>query len=116
MKLSILVLKIIVGTMFLSLATASDPDKEQTKAGSFELVNNQDHNSTRSNRGSIAAPTDTDDKTWNQDIANLNGQMKKTKDCEPQNDTKTPDKNCTKRKGRNPQTGKEIKYRGEKGS
>ena len=139
MKLSILVLVIIVGAMFSSLAIAADLDEDKTKIGITELnandhnstrsnrgsiaaptdtdtktkigiteLNANDHNSTRSNRGSIAAPTDTDTKTWNQDVANLNGQIKKTKDCEPQNDTKNRDENCTESKGRNPQTGKEI--------
>lgn len=107
MKLSILVLLIIVGAMFSSLATAAELDKEKTKIGITEL-NGNGHNSTRSNRGSIAAPTDTDDETWNQDVANLGGQMKRTKDSEPQNDTKIHDGNLPARKGRNPQTGKEI--------
>ena len=96
MKLSILVLITIVGAMFSSLTVAAEPEKDKTKIGITEL-NAQDHNSTRSNRGSIAAPTDTDTKTWNQDVANLSGQMKRTKDCEPQNGTKIRDENCTKR-------------------
>ena len=90
-----------MGTMFISsIAVASSTA--------------QDHNSTRSNRGTTAAPVETDYKIDKRPAGQLpdTGQSKKGRN--PQTGKEI---NMVKKKGRtgrNPQTGKEINIADEK--
>jgi len=61
-----------------------------------------DHNSTRSNRGAVVKPDESNNSTKKQNVA----QLKPKKGRNPQTGKEI---NLKKRKGRNPQTGKEIK-------
>ena len=68
----------------------------------------QDHNSTRSNRGAIAAPVDTGHKIEKQHAGELSN-VQSVKGRNPQTGKEI---NTVKKKtGRNPQTGKEINIR-----
>jgi len=68
----------------------------------------QDHNTTRSNRGAIAAPVDTDHKIDKQPAGQLPDAGQSRKGRNPQTGKEIQVAKKKDRTGRNPQTGKEI--------
>jgi len=92
MNQSKLLLTTVISTLCFSGIVAASPTA-------------QDHNSTRSNRGAIAAPVDTDHEIEKQHTGELQN-VQSVKGRNPQ--TGKEINTVKKRTGRNPQTGKEI--------
>lgn len=105
-RFNFLIIAAISTMWFSGLATASAPD--------------QGHNSTRSNRGPIAAPADTDGAIVKRPVAEIQAVTQPVKGRNPQTGKeRNLAEEQKKGKGRNPQTGKEInmapKEKGRKG-
>lgn len=85
------------------MATEQKKPQAENKNTKSQALQAQDHNSTRSNRGTVVAPKDTNSTAENLTASQL--QSTRT-GRNPQ--TGKGIQTSKKRKGRNPQTGKEI--------
>ena len=107
-----LILATVLGTLFLSSTNATEQNKKPKKINSPAATSVHsvagDHNSTRSNRGTIVAPVDTDDCSDNQKINTTAKLTQPLKGRNPQTGKEISAVSDNRRKGRNPQTGKEI--------
>jgi hypothetical protein len=102
-----LILVTIISSVFLSAAMATDQNKPAAPQATVTKNVAGDHNSTRSNRGSLAAPNDTNE-TDNDEVDQLHDISKPKKGRNPQTGKEINVSKSAKRTGRNPQTGKEI--------
>jgi len=102
-----LILATIISLIFISVAIATE--KNPPKAPQVTKTENiaGDHNSTRSNRGALVSPDDTDSNK-NPKVNQLHNISQPVKGRNPQTGKEISIETHTHRKGRNPQTGKEI--------
>ena len=74
----------------------------------------QDHNSTRSNRGTVAAPVDAEDKFGKKTAVKIPNTALPAKGRNPQTGKEISTAKKQNKTGRNPQTGKEINIANKK--
>ena len=103
-----LILATIISSVFISVAIAAE--KNPPEAPQVTKTENVagDHNSTRSNRGALVSPEDTDSNKKPK-VNQLHNISQPVKGRNPQTGKEIGvAKKGTDRTGRNPQTGKEI--------
>ena len=108
------ILVLLFSLLYMATVSASGTKKapkepEKQKSGTVQMSAG-DHNSTRSNRGSLAAPVDQGLEVGNQN-ANVLDATRTGRNPQTGKEIES-----AKRKGRNPQTGKEINTTNKKDS